>query len=463
MPAAKGRGGALMLNQITVEEKERVLGDAKEKKVEFVDLEFVDIFGMPKMCEITAARLGDVLEDGLWFDGSSIDGFMRIHESDMFLVPDTATYAVLPWGNGKVARMMCDVYMNEKTPFEGDPRNALKKGLAKAKEKHGYELKVGPELEFFVFKNGNGGIPDPKNAQVHDDASYFDLATKDMAVDLRREIVPALESMGLQIEMSHHEVAPGQHEIDFKYGDALGIADSVLIYKTTVKMLARKYGLFASFMPKPVFGINGSGMHVHQSLWKEGKNEFYDGNDQYWLSATARHYIAGILHHARALSAVVAPTVNSYKRLVPGYEAPVYICWGRTNRSALVRIPRSLEGKTAATRAEVRFPDPSCNPYLAFAAMLAAGLDGIEKKMEAPKPVEENLYHFDDRKLKELYIKTLPANLKEAMNELEADEVVRGALGKHIFEKLCEAQNEQWDAFRLQVTGWELERYFPVL
>jgi glutamine synthetase len=452
-----------MLSQIRNEEKERVVGDAKERGVAFVDLEFVDIFGMPKMCEITTARLDDVLSDGLWFDGSSIDGFMRIHESDMFLVPDTKTYSVLPWGGGKVARMMCDVYMNEKTPFEGDPRGVLKKNLSGAKEKHGYDFFVGPELEFFIFKSQNGGGVDPKNAQVHDDAGYFDLATKDMAVDLRREIVPALESMGLEIEMSHHEVAPGQHEIDFKYGDALEIADSVLIYKTTVKMLARKYGLHASFMPKPVFGINGSGMHVHQSLWKDNKNAFYDGADQYWLSQTAKHYIAGILHHARALAAVVAPTVNSYKRLVPGYEAPVYVCWGRTNRSALVRIPRSLEGKTAATRAEVRFPDPSCNPYLAFSAMLAAGLDGIEKKMEPPKPIEENLYHFDDRKLKELYIKTLPGSLKEAMGELENDEVVRGALGKHIYEKLTEAQQEQWDGYRLSVSGWEIERYLPVL
>jgi len=284
-----------------------------------------------------------------------------------------------------------------------------------------------------------------------------------MAVDLRREIVPALEAMGLKIEMGHHEVAPGQHEIDFRYGEALSIADSVLTYKTTVKTLARKYGLHASFMPKPVFGINGSGMHVHQSLWKGGENAFYDANDAYLLSDTAKHYIAGILHHARALSAVTNPTVNSYKRLVPGYEAPVYVCWGRINRSALIRIPRALAGKPGGTRAEVRFPDPSANPYLAFAAMLAAGLDGIAKKMEPPKPIEENVYHFDDRKLSELYIKTLPGSLKEAMDELAKDEVVKNALGKHVYESLAAIQQADWDEYRLSVSDWEKKRYFPVL
>jgi glutamine synthetase len=448
-----------MMSATSAEEKERVLKDMKEKGVQFVDLEFVDILGTPKMCEITASMAEHILSEGLWFDGSSVEGFARIYESDMFLIPDTKTYAVQPWTGGKVARIICDVHMDEKRVFEGDPRHVLKRNMEKAK-KMGYDFYTGPELEFFIFKGNNGGPIDPASAQVHDDAGYFDLATKDLAVDLRREIVPALEAMGLRIEMSHHECAPGQHEIDFRYGDALSVADSVMTYKTTVKTLARKHGLLATFMPKPLQGVNGSGMHVHQSLWKDGKNAFHDASDPYRLSATAKHYIAGILEHSRALSAVVAPTVNSYKRLVPGYEAPVYICWGSINRSALVRIPRAIEGKESGTRAEIRFPDPSCNPYLAFACMLAAGLDGIERKLEPPKSVEENVYHFDDRKLNELYIKTLPANLKEAMGELECDKVIRSALGEHVYEKLREAQNVQWDAYRMLVTDWERATYF---
>ncbi len=451
-----------MKSYVSTEEKQRIIEDVQNKGVQFVDYEFVDILGMPKMCETTVSRLEELLTDGLWFDGSSIDGFVRIHESDMFLAPDASTYAVLPWANGKVARIICDVHKSDGTPFEGDPRLALKKAVKKAEEK-GFTMKCGPELEFFIFKSGNGGSIDPETAQVHDDASYFDLATKDLAVDLRRQIVPALEAMGLKIEMSHHEVAPGQHEIDFRYGNALSIADSVLTYKTTVRTLAKQYGLYASFMPKPVFGINGSGMHVHQSLWKEGKNTFYDEKDAYHLSDTAKHYIAGILQHARAIAAVTNPTVNSYKRLVPGYEAPVYICWGNTNRSALIRIPRGREGSASAVRAEVRFPDPSCNPYLAFAAMLEAGMDGVNNKIELPPAVEENVYHFDDAKLKQKYIKTLPGSLAEAMDELSKDSVVIGALGDHIYEKLTESQNADWNSYRTAVTDWEKKRYFGVL
>lgn len=447
---------------VSKEDKERIMQDVKEKGVQFIDFEFVDILGMPKMCETTVSRLEELLSDGLWFDGSSIDGFVRIHESDMFLIPDPKTYAVLPWSDGKVARIICDVYKSDMTPFAGDPRQALKRAQKKAAAM-GFEFKVGPELEFFIFKSGNGGGIDPATAQVHDDAGYFDLATKDLAVDLRRQIVPALEAMGMKIEMSHHEVAPGQHEIDFRYGNALEVADSVLTYKTTVRTLAKQYGLYASFMPKPVFGINGSGMHVHQSLWKDGKNVFYDEKDPYKLSQIGKQFIAGILAHARALAAVTNPTINSYKRLVPGYEAPVYICWGNTNRSALIRIPRAREGVGAAVRAEVRFPDPSCNPYLAFAAMLYAGLDGIEKKMQIPAAVEENVYHFDDAKLKEKYIRTLPGSLKEAIDELAADEVVQEALGPHIYEKLVESQKADWDAFRTAVTDWEKKRYFGVI
>ncbi len=450
-----------MLGDIPKQEIERVLNDANEKGVEFVDLEFVDIQGAPKMCEITAKRLEDVLNDGTWFDGSSIEGFARIAESDMFLVPDTSTWASMPWTGNKTARMICDVYIDEKTPFAGDPRSILKRQLERA-GKLGFEYKVGPELEFFIFKGMNGD-GDPSAAQVHDNAGYFDLATRDEAVELRQEIVPALEKMGMTIERSHHEVAQGQHEIGFKYGNALQIADSVLTYKTTVKTLSKKYGLYASFMPKPVYGINGSGMHVHQSLWSGSKNLFYDGSNEYWLSKTGLSFIAGIMEHARGLAAVTNPTVNSYKRLVPGYEAPVYICWGRVNRSALIRIPRNLAGKEKGTRIECRFPDPSCNPYLAFAAMLAAGLDGVERKLEPPKAVEERVYGYEEEKRKLLGIGTLPGSLVEASKEFAADSVITGALGAHTTEYLLKIQRKDWDGYKTQVTPWEKERYFGVL
>lgn len=450
-----------MLGDISREEKDRIISDAKEKGVRFVDLEFVDILGTPKMCEVTVERLEAVLETGTWFDGSSVEGFSRIAESDMFLVPDTSTWAVLPWTGGKTARLICDVYVDEKTPFVGDPRSVLKRQLARAKSL-GYDYKVGPELEFFLFKGGNGEN-DPEKMQVHDNAGYFDLATRDAAFDLRQEIVPALERMGLKIERSHHEVAQGQHEIGFFYGDALSIADSVMTYKTTVKTLSKKYGLYASFMPKPVFGINGSGMHVHQSLWKGEENAFYDASDHYQLSPLARHFIAGIMEHARGLAAVTNPTVNSYKRLVPGYEAPVYVCWGRINRSALIRIPRALGGSGKGARIECRFPDPSCNPYLAFAAMLAAGLDGIERKLQAPKPIEERVYGFEEDKRKLLGIGTLPGSLEEASREFSQDKAVQAAMGEHVSQMLLRVQKDDWDAYKAQVTKWEKERYFGVL
>ncbi|MCX6770147.1 MAG: type I glutamate--ammonia ligase [Candidatus Micrarchaeota archaeon] len=450
-----------MLGDIPESEKQRIIEDAKAKGVRFVDLEFVDILGTPKMCEVTVERLPDVLEDGTWFDGSSIEGFARIAESDMFLIPDTTTWAVLPWTGGKTARLICDVYVDEKTPFVGDPRSVLKRQLARAKAM-GFDYKVGPELEFFLFKgmNGDGGM---EAVQVHDNAGYFDLATRDAAFDLRQEIVPALEKMGLKIERSHHEVAQGQHEIGFFYGDALSIADSVMTYKTTVKTLSKKYGLYASFMPKPVFGINGSGMHVHQSLWKDGNNAFYDGADPYQLSGLAKNFIAGVMAHARAVAAITNPTVNSYKRLVPGYEAPVYVCWGRINRSALIRIPRNLAGREKGARIECRFPDPSCNPYLAFAAMLAAGLDGIEKKLEPPKPVEERVYGYEEEKRRNLGIGTLPTSLQEASRAFEADETIKKAMGEHLSAMILRAQKNDWDNYITQVTPWEKERYFGVL
>ncbi|VVB57429.1 Glutamine synthetase [uncultured archaeon] len=451
-------------------EKERILADAKKNDVRFVDFEFVDIPGMTKNTEMTTARLDEALTDGVWFDGSSIEGFVGISESDMFLIPDSSTYAIQPWtsNSSKTMRLICDVYSDENKPFAGDPRGLLKHSLAKAKEQ-GYDYKVGPELEFFIFKGGSSGCGcpgaanDPESAMVHDAGAYFDNHTRDEATELRRRIVPAMEAMGLRIEMSHHEVAPGQHEIDFRYNNALVVADSVMTYKTVVRTLAQQAGLHASFMPKPVAGINGSGMHVHQSLWKDGKNTFHDSSDPAGLSQTARYYIAGILDHARAIAAVTNPTVNSYKRLVPGYEAPVYVAWGRSNRSALIRIPKVRKGFEAGTRAEVRFPDPSCNPYLAFSVMLAAGLDGIAKKTALPKDQDDNLYHLTPADLAKRGIKTLPASLKEAMEELASDDVLQKALGSHIYDSLSELQRKDWDAFRTSVTDWEKNRYFSVL
>ena len=439
--------------------KAGILEDVKRKGVEFITLQFVDMMGIAKNCEVPVSRLEDSLNIGFWFDGSSIDGFARIHESDMFLKPDVKTYATLPWTNNKVARIICDVYLDEKRPFEGDPRYVLRSALKKAKDEFGYEFKVGPELEFFFFKMNGGMTTAP---EVHDSAGYFDLSPVDLATEIRREVVHALEAMGLRVEMMHHEVAPGQHEIDFRYDNALTIADSVITYKNVMKTLGMKNGLYASFMPKPLYGINGSGMHVHQSLWKDGKNVFFDAVDKYRLSKTAMSYIAGILEHARALAAVVAPTVNSYKRLVPGYEAPAYVCWAAINRSALIRIPRDIAGRESGSRAEVRFPDPSSNPYLAFAAMLGAGLDGVRRNLDPGEPTEEDVYEFSAEDLAQRNIKMLPASLKEAMDELRGDEVVKAAIGK-AYASLTALQAKQWDAYRMQVTKWELETYLPVI
>lgn len=439
--------------------KEKILKDAKDSGLKFVSLQFVDIFGNAKNCEITVNKLEDVLHSGLWFDGSSVEGFVRIHESDMLLKPDLESFRLLPWTENKVARIICDVYTVDEKPFEGDPRGNLKRILLKLRES-GFEYKVGPELEFFLFKINDGPTP---THEPHDEGGYWDLSPLDLAVDAKREVIVNLDMMGLGIERGTHEVAPGQHEICFRYGDALTIADNVLTYKNTVKIIAKKHGLFASFMPKPLFGVNGSGMHTHQSLWRNNKNAFFDSRDEYCLSRIARSFIAGQLHHARALAAVVAPTVNSYKRLIPGYEAPVYICWARINRSALIRVPKEVRGKEEASRIELRCPDPSCNPYLAFAAMLWAGFDGVRKKMVPPKPVEENVYHFDDRKLKKLYIRTLPASLNEATEELSRSDVMKEALGDYIFNKLIEIQRKQWEEYRVQVTPWEVKRYLPIL
>ncbi|HLA06511.1 MAG TPA: type I glutamate--ammonia ligase [Anaerolineales bacterium] len=432
----------------------------KEDKVKFISLQFSDVTGAVKSVDMPVRHLEDTLKDGAWFDGSSVEGFARIQESDMRLILDPGTYAVLPWSSAesKRARVFCDIHMPNGDPFEGDPRGTLKRQLKKIEEK-GWTYNIGPEPEFFLFKgeNGRGVHPVP-----HDTGGYFDFSSFDEAVVVRTALMDALDAMGLDVEVGHHEVALGQHEIDFRFADALKTADNVLTLKYTVKAIAAQHGLTASFMPKPVFGINGSGMHCHQSLFedKTGTNLFFDKNDTAHLSKLAYSFIAGQLNHARALAAIVAPTVNSYKRLVPGYEAPVYIGWAQQNRSALIRIPRYTEGRDKAVRAELRFPDPSANPYLAFTVMLAAALEGIEKNLEAPKPLNNiNLYHLDKEERTKLGVKELPGSLAEALGELEKDELLKSALGDITYEAFLRAKWEEWDDFRLRVTDYEVERY----
>lgn len=431
----------------------------KEDNVKFVSLQFSDVTGAVKSVDMPVRHLDDALKDGVWFDGSSVEGFARIQESDMRLILDPETYAVLPWSSAESrrARIFCDIFTPRGDPFEGDPRGTLKRQLKRIEER-GWTLNIGPEPEFFLFKaaNGHGVHPVP-----HDTGGYFDFSSFDEAVVVRTALMDALDAMGLEVEVGHHEVALGQHEIDFRFADALKTADNVLTLKYTVKAIAAQHGLTASFMPKPVFGINGSGMHCHQSLFdKSGNNIFFDAKDEAHLSKTAYSFIAGQLAHARALAAIVAPTVNSYKRLVPGYEAPVYIGWAQQNRSALIRIPRYTEGRDKAVRAELRFPDPSSNPYLAFTVMLAAALDGIDNKLEAPKPLNNiNLYHLDKEERNKLGVKELPGSLAEALGELEKDEVVKSALGAMTYEAFTRAKWAEWDDFRLRVTDYEVERY----
>ncbi|RCK75914.1 MAG: Glutamine synthetase type I [Ignavibacteriae bacterium] len=440
--------------------KEQIFAQLKKDKVKFIQLQFTDLYGIVKSLTIPASKLADSLEYGTWFDGSSIEGFARIHESDMFLKPDIATYAVMPWLNspdGNTARFICDVYNHDGTPFEGDPRYILKKVVAEAR-KMGYEFMTGPELEFFIFRRSNG-----LHALPHDQAGYFDLTT-DQAYNLRREMIVALEKFGIDVEASHHEVAIGQHEIDFKYGDALKTADNASTLRFVLKAIVQPYDLHVTFMPKPLMGVNGSGMHVHQSLFdiKTGKNIFYDSKDKYQLSKKAYNFIAGLMKHIKGMSAILSPTVNSYKRLVPGYEAPVYICWARTNRSALIRVPKISKNKINSTRIELRCPDPASNIYLAFAIMLKAGLDGIKRNLIPPAAVEEDVYHFDDSKLKTLKIDTLPNSLLEAIKEMEKSDIVKQTLGEHTYTKFLEAKMKEWDEFRLQVTQWELDKYLEI-
>jgi glutamine synthetase len=437
-----------------------LLKRVKEDNVKFLSLQFTDVMGSVKSVDMPIRHLEGVLEDGAWFDGSSVEGFARIQESDMRLKIDAGTYAVLPWSSpeSRRARVFCDIFMPDGTPFEGDPRGTLKRMLKKIEER-GWKFNIGPEPEFFLFKkaNGHGIHPVP-----HDTGGYFDFSSFDEAVVVRTALMDALDAMGLDVEVGHHEVALGQHEIDFRYADALRTADNVLTLKYTVKAIAAQHGLVASFMPKPVYGINGSGMHCHQSLFdvKSGENLFFDAKDEAKLSKLAYSFIAGQLEHARALAAVVAPTVNSYKRLVPGYEAPVYIGWAQQNRSALIRIPRYTEGRDKSVRAELRFPDPSANPYLAFTVMLAAALDGIDRNLAAPKPLNNiNLYHLNRAEREKLGVTELPGSLREALMELEKNEVLKAALEPVTYEAYIRAKWEEWDEYRLRVSDYEIERY----
>jgi glutamine synthetase len=447
-----------MSNKSRDEAKEYVLKMAKEHDVKFVRLWFTDILGILKSFAITVEELEGALEEGMGFDGSSIEGFARIDESDMVALPDPDTFQLLPWRpreHRSVARMFCDVLKPGGQPFEGDPRYVLKKNLKRAADM-GYIYYVGPELEYFYFRDSNGTEP-------LDQGGYFDLTPLDAASDMRRETVLILEEMGIGVEYSHHEVAESQHEIDMRYTDALTMADSVMTYRLVVKQVALNHGYYATFMPKPVFGINGSGMHVHQSLFKGEHNAFFDEKDSYHLSKEAKCYVAGLLKHAPEITAVTSQWVNSYKRLVPGYEAPVYLSWARRNRSDLIRVPEYRPGREKATRIEFRSPDPACNPYLAFSVMLAAGLEGIENEYEVPDPIEENVYEMTDEERQERGISTLPASLLEAIQLAEKSEVVRKALGEHVFPAFIKNKKIEWDNYRTQVTDYELKRYLPIL
>ncbi|MBN2003970.1 MAG: type I glutamate--ammonia ligase [Anaerolineae bacterium] len=437
-----------------------VLREVKEQHVKFIHLQFTDILGIVKGVTIPSHELDAAFDRGVWFDGSSVQGFARIAESDMYLAPDPTTFKIIPWEAKEgiaTARMICDVYTPAGTPFPGDPRRVLKDAVAKA-ESLGFTYNIGPELEFFLFRRDADGNP---TLIPHDQGGYFDYST-DLAITVRKDMVAALEVLGIMAEASHHEVAIGQHEIDFKYADAVKTADNAITFKYVLKAVARFHNLYASFMPKPIAGINGSGMHTHQSLVAKdtGKNAFANPDDTFGLSVFARQFIAGQLAHARALSAIVAPLVNSYKRLVPGYEAPVYISWARINRSALIRVPKVSDAE--ATRLELRCPDPSCNPYLAFAAILMAGLDGIQKGMTPPDALEENLYDMGDAYRDARKVKVLPGSLREALDCLAEDKVIQDALGPHVYERFVKAKRQEWDEYRMQVTEWETRRYLTM-
>jgi len=437
---------------------EYVLKMANDLNVRFIRLWFSDVLGRLKSFAITIDELEGALSDGMGFDGSSIEGFARIWESDMMAHPDPSTFQLLPWRpseKGAVARMICDIKKCDGSPFEGDPRYILKRNLQKA-AKLGYTFYVGPELEYFYFKT-------PEATETLDEGGYFDLTQLDAGSDLRRDTVMTLEEMGIPVEYSHHEVAPSQHEIDLRYADALTMADSAMTHRLVVKEMAQRHGVYATFMPKPIFGVNGSGMHVHQSLFKGERNAFFDADDKYKLSKTAKQYIAGLLTHAREFAAVTNQWVNSYKRLVPGYEAPVYISWAKRNRSAMVRVPDYKVGKEKATRAELRCPDPACNPYLAFSVMLAAGLKGIENNYKLPEPIEEDIFEMSEAQREKHGIATLPGSLMEAVELLEKSELMKEALGNHVFTKFIENKKIEWDKYRTNVSEWEIKSYLSVL
>lgn len=437
--------------------RENVLRFVRERDIKQVSLWFTDILGFLKSIDISPRELEGALKDGFGFDGSSVEGFARIDESDMVAVPDPSTLCVLPWSSpaNPVARLICDIHKPGDEPFEGDPRFVLKRNLARA-ARLGYTFNAGPELEFFYFK-GNG------STETIDEGGYFDLTPPDIASDLRLETVLMLEKMGIKVQSSHHEVAISQHEIDLQYTDALTMADSIMTARLVVKEIAQKHGLYATFMPKPVFGIAGSGMHTHQSLFKNGRNAFFDTSDPFYLSKIARHYTAGLLRYAPEICSVVSQWVNSYKRLVPGYEAPVYVSWARRNRSDMIRVPMYQPGKENATRIEFRVPDPACNPYLAFSVILAAGLEGIEKKYKLVDPIEENVYEMSAEEREKRGIGSLPGNLFEAVSLTEKSPLVRQALGEHVFRSFVQNKKIEWDRYRTQVSAYELRRYLPIL
>lgn len=437
-------------------DKKDVLELVTQHGVKFVRLWFTDIHGQLKSFAVPVTELELAFNEGMGFDGSSIKGFARIDESDMIARPDPSTFVILPWRPKEkaVARMFCDIYEPDGSPYKGDPRYILKVNLEKAKKK-GFVFYVGPELEYFYFKTD-------KSTETLDEGGYFDYPM-DAAEDLRRDTILALETMGIQVEYSHHEVAHSQHEIDLRYTDALTMADTVITHRITVKEIAKQYNVYATFMPKPIYGQNGSGMHTHQSLFRGEHNAFFDPKDQYFLSDTAKKYIAGVLMHIKEITLVLNQWVNSYKRLVPGYEAPVYICWARRNRSTLVRVPLYKPGKEKATRVELRSPDPACNPYLAFACMLNAGLKGVENNYKLPEPMEMDVYHLSGEERLKYKIDTLPGNLNRAIEHAETSEVLRETLGDHIFDQLIISKKVEWDDYRVKIHPYEIERYLPIL
>jgi glutamine synthetase len=456
--AVKARKARIGGGSLDTTSKQTVLQEAKDSNVKFIRLWFTDILGTLKSFAITVDELEDALDGGMGFDGSSITGYQDIEESDMIAMPDPSTFKTIPWSpqEAPTARMICDVRTPDGDPYVGDPRHVLRRALERASEMGFDNFFCGPELEYFYFRNSNGTEP-------LDYGGYFDLTTLDAATSLRRETVMALQELGIDVEYSHHEVGISQHEIDLRFDDALTMADKVQTYKTVVKEIATKHGVYATFMPKPIRDQNGSGMHTHQSLFSGDSNAFFDSNDQYFLSDTAKQFIAGQLRHAREISIIFAQFVNSYKRLVPGYEAPVYIAWSRRNRSALVRVPLYHPGKEKATRAELRCPDPAANIYLCFAVLLHAGLEGIEKGYELPEPMERNLYHLSHEEREKLGIQSLPADLGEAIFEAENSELLYKALGEHVFTRLLELKRAEFEDYRVQVTPYEIQKYLPIL